>query len=122
MSGQSILVLSNEDVDDISSRLPVPQLLETVQSALRSFSQSSQTSSTQTPHRSTIHSKNYITLFMPSRIESIPSTCVKVAAVPRHEGSGGIPATTLVMDESTGCVDAVVNARSLTALRTAAGK
>jgi ornithine cyclodeaminase/alanine dehydrogenase-like protein (mu-crystallin family) len=120
MSGRSILVLSSDEVRDVSSRLSVPQLLETVHSALRSFSQSPQT--TQAPHRSIIQSENYTTLFMPSRIESISTTCVKVVAVPKHAGSGGLPATTLVMDESTGCVDAVVNARGLTALRTAAGK
>jgi hypothetical protein len=33
----------------------------------------------------------------------------------------GIPATTIVLDEDTGGVKAIVNARSLTALRTAAG-
>jgi ornithine cyclodeaminase/alanine dehydrogenase-like protein (mu-crystallin family) len=116
----SLLVLSSVEVWDLSSRIPVPRLLETIQSALRYFSQSPRT--TQAPHRTTIYSENYTTLFMPSRIESIPTTCVKVVAVPKHAGSGGLPATTLVMDETTGCVEAVVNARSLTALRTAAGE
>lgn len=120
MSGQSIHVLSGPEVWDISSRIPISQLLETIQSALRSISQSPQT--TQAPHRSTISSEHYTTLFMPSRIDTIPATCMKVVAVPKHAGSDGLPATTLVMNEITGGVDAVVNARSLTALRTAAGR
>jgi len=59
---------------------------------------------------------------MPSRIESIATgtTTIKVVSVPKSAGDGGLPGTTLVMDERTGGVDAVVNARSLTALRTAA--
>ena len=120
MSGRSILVLSSLEVKDISSRIPVFQLLETIQSALHSFSQSPRNN--QAPHRSTISSETYTTLFMPSRIESIPTTCVKVVAVPKQAGSDGLPATTLVMNETTGSLDAVVNARSLTALRTAAGE
>ncbi|KIJ54567.1 hypothetical protein M422DRAFT_58082 [Sphaerobolus stellatus SS14] len=72
------------------------------------------------PHRVSVQSDAYSTLFMPSRIDTIPTTCIKVVAVPRRSGEGGLPATTLVMDEITGSLDAVVNARSLTALRTAA--
>ncbi|KAF8578066.1 NAD(P)-binding protein [Ramaria rubella] len=118
MSGRPILVLSSLDVWNISSNLPLPQLLETIHSALRSSSQSSET--TQAPHRSTIHSPQFTTLFMPSRMEFIPVTSIKVVSVPKHGGQGGLPATTLVMDEETGCLDSVVNSRSLTALRTAA--
>lgn len=117
--GRYILILSSAEVQDITSRIPVSLLLDTIQSALCTFSQRPQT--TQAPHRSSIYSENHTTLFMPSRIESIPTTCVKVVAVPKHDEPSGIPATTLVMGDATGCVDAVVNARSLTALRTAAG-
>jgi ornithine cyclodeaminase/alanine dehydrogenase-like protein (mu-crystallin family) len=42
--------------------------------------------------------------------------------VPRKGGEGGIPGTTLVLDEASGGVRAVVNSRALTALRNAAGK
>jgi len=74
------------------------------------------------PPRLSVHSSAYTTLFMPSRIDTVPVTSIKVVAVPRASSVGGLPATTLVMDETTGSLDAVVNARSLTALRTAAGK
>ena len=72
------------------------------------------------PLRLTLKSPNFTTLFMPTRSEFDGGTSIKVGAVP-NSGENGLPATTLVMDEQTGGVKAVVNARSLTALRTAAG-
>ena len=46
----------------------------------------------------------------------------KVVSVPSVSGDDrGLPATTLVLDENTGATKAVVNARTLTSLRTAAG-
>lgn len=118
MSGHPILVLSAMDVWDISSYILPAQMLEKVHTALQSASRSGQ--GTQMPPRMSVYSSAYTTLFMPSRIESIPLTSIKVVAVPRTASLGGLPATTLVMDEKTGSLDAVVNARSLTALRTAA--
>lgn len=51
---------------------------------------------------------------------SSPTTSIKVVSVPRHsEEKTGLPATTLVFDESNGEAKAVINARSLTAVRTA---
>lgn len=48
------------------------------------------------------------------------ATAVKVVAVPKpHCPVPGLPATTLLMDESTGSVRAVVNAAQLTGIRTA---
>lgn len=121
MSSRSILVLSNMDVEAIMSRVPAPELLETIESVLCSLSESPETILS-TPARTTIVSSQHTTLFMPSRAESLSTTAIKVVAVPTGDGKGGLPSTSLVMDETTGVVDAVVNARSLTALRTAAGR
>lgn len=55
---------------------------------------------------------------MPGRINH--RTAIKIVSVPTA-GGDGLPGTTLVMDEETGHVRAVVNARKLTALRNAAG-
>jgi len=52
---------------------------------------------------------------------SLGGTAVKVVCVPVKSDPRGLPGTTLVLDEVTGGVKAVVNARSLTALRNAAG-
>ena len=58
---------------------------------------------------------------MPARIPDIGTT-IKVVSVPLLPGdTRGIPASTLVIDEKTGATKALVNARSLTAIRTAAG-
>ncbi|KAH8979436.1 hypothetical protein EDB92DRAFT_1955162 [Lactarius akahatsu] len=57
---------------------------------------------------------------MPARIADIGTT-IKVVSVPLLSGdTRGIPASTLVLDEKSGATKALVNARALTALRTAA--
>ena len=61
-------------------------------------------------------------LFMPARISDLGTT-IKVVSVPLLSGdTRGIPGSTLILDEKTGATKAILNARSLTALRTAAGK
>ncbi|KAH9051636.1 NAD-P-binding protein [Lactarius deliciosus] len=58
---------------------------------------------------------------MPARIPDIGTT-INAVSVPLLLGdTRGIPASTLVLDEATGVTKALVNARALTALRTAAG-
>ena len=60
-------------------------------------------------------------LFMPARISDLGTT-IKVVSVPLLSGdTRGIPGSTLVLDEKTGATKALLSARSLTALRTAAG-
>lgn len=73
------------------------------------------------PQRLAIDMPQHRALFMPARIASI-GTAIKVVSVPLNSGDArGIPASTLVIDEKTGATKALINARSLTALRTAAG-
>ncbi|KAH7914929.1 hypothetical protein BJ138DRAFT_999122 [Hygrophoropsis aurantiaca] len=72
------------------------------------------------PHRTSISMEQHTTLFMPSRVADM-GTAIKVVSVPTLPDIRGLPASTLVLDEVTGGVKAIVNARSLTALRTAAG-
>jgi ornithine cyclodeaminase/alanine dehydrogenase-like protein (mu-crystallin family) len=74
-----------------------------------------------TPHRTAIDMACHRALFMPARIADM-GTAIKVVSVPSVSGDDrGLPATTLVLDENTGETRAVVNARTLTSLRTAAG-
>lgn len=71
---------------------------------------------------------------MPARLGALPSagsgdtqltghgTSIKIVSAPKRPDPRGLPGTTLVMDEATGGVKAIVNARTLTALRNSAGK
>ena len=61
-------------------------------------------------------------LFMPSRAAQAGGTACKIVSVPTSAGDGGLPATTVLMDETSGKVRAVINARRLTALRNACGE
>lgn len=80
------------------------------------------------PHRLSFQTQNHTALFMPARIgdSAFPGmpgrTAIKVVCVPQSTAAKGLPATTMVLDEITGGVKAIVNARKLTALRNAAGQ
>ncbi|TFK38476.1 hypothetical protein BDQ12DRAFT_631010 [Crucibulum laeve] len=118
----SLLVLSAADVERIVSAFAPSQLQSLMARVFVLLS--SQSTEVNTPHRILISTSNHTALFMPSRIgcPSLLGTTVKVVSVPRsNEDARGLPASTLVLDEDTGAVKAIVNARSLTALRNAAG-
>lgn len=72
----------------------------------------------QLPLRHALTSPEQTMLFMPARVTG--ATTCKIVSVPKA-GSDGLPASTVVMDEKTGKVKAIMNARRLTALRNAAG-
>ncbi|KAI0065166.1 NAD(P)-binding protein [Artomyces pyxidatus] len=114
----SLLVLASSDVDRVAASF-TPEALQDLMAQV--FYSSSASSKILSPPRSTIAMSNHTTLFMPARIDGI-GTSVKVVSVPRaaHDDRG-LPASTLVLDETTGAAKAIVNARALTALRTAAG-
>jgi len=116
----SLLVLSDSDVNSITSTLSPEELMTLMASVFTSLSISQGVC---LPHRSSIQTHNHKVLFMPSRIESI-GTAVKVVSVPTSVEAAlrGLPASTLMMDEVTGSVRAIVNAKNLTAIRTAAGE
>ena len=118
----SILILSATDVDILSASFS-PQDLQSVMAHV--FYTLSHVTDTKTgvvaPHRTALDMLSHRALFMPARIADIGTT-IKVVSVPSVPGdTRGLPATTLVLDESTGATKAIINARSLTALRTAAG-
>ncbi|KAJ7280196.1 hypothetical protein C8J57DRAFT_120805 [Mycena rebaudengoi] len=77
------------------------------------------------PPRIIIPTLNHSALFMPARIAepiNLRGTAIKVVCVPTSPNDAhGLPASTLVLDEETGAVKAIINAGSLTALRNAAG-
>jgi ornithine cyclodeaminase len=123
----NLLVLSAEDVDSIISHLEPKALQLLMAHVFSQFADIRSKTSISQPHRLSFPMLNHTALFMPARIGnagiSAPGhTAIKVVCVP-HDSSDprGLPATTMVLDESTGNVKAIVNARRLTALRNAAG-
>ncbi|KAH0835593.1 hypothetical protein J3R83DRAFT_9318 [Lanmaoa asiatica] len=114
----SLLVLSTQDVDALISELQ-PNDLEALMASV--FHRLSSRLDYASPHRTSISMARHTALFMPSRIPDLGTT-IKVVSVPSFPGNHqGLPGSTLVLDEVTGCVKAIVNATALTALRTAAG-
>ena len=114
-------MLSASDVERITSSLNTDDLVKLMASA---FSTLSSGKGVQLPHRLTLQMGNHKTMFMPSRLEGV-GTAVKIVSIPTSEKAlattGGLPGSTVVMDDETGCIKAMVNARSLTAQRNAAG-
>ncbi|KAG8901944.1 hypothetical protein FRB99_004999 [Tulasnella sp. 403] len=118
----SILVLSASDVAlllDKVSPTDVMKLMGTVFTALSAQPGSDDTRRIQAPHRTSIEMSAHTTLFMPARIASV-GTAIKIISIP-NAGDRGLPASTVIMDEDSGSVKAIVNAKTLTAARTAAG-
>ncbi|KIY49609.1 NAD(P)-binding protein [Fistulina hepatica ATCC 64428] len=125
----SLLVLSDSDVARVTSSMHPPSLVTLMGRVFHILSSKSSTQtpsqiSTQTPHRTSISTDHHNVLFMPARVAHrlLIGTTIKVVSVPTSSSdSRGLPASTLVLDEDTGAVRAVINARGLTALRNAAG-
>jgi len=73
------------------------------------------------PPRASLRTPHHVALFMPSRIATAGGTGMKVVSSSQSVPEVGLPATTLVLNELTGAVEAVINARQLTAVRNASG-
>jgi ornithine cyclodeaminase/alanine dehydrogenase-like protein (mu-crystallin family) len=117
MISGDILILSANNVRDVVSRVDPIEFIHLMGRVFRAFSDKAPISA---PHRTSIESTSCTSLFMPARIDGFGGTAIKIVSVPR-QSVDGLPATTLIMDEESGGVKAVINARDLTALRTAAG-
>lgn len=112
-----MLVLSSADVEALVAEISPNELSQLAADVFRRVSENS---GIDMPHRLSVRTESHNTLFMPSRVDTY-GTAVKIVSVPTSGGLNGLPATTLVIDEASGGVKAVVNARNLTAIRTAAG-
>lgn len=124
----SLLVVSAKDVAKIATTFNPQELTDLMAQVFHSLSEaqkSTDASGIHQPHRISVPVTNHTALFMPSRIEPF-GTAIKVVSVPTSTApqavkESGLPGTTLVLDETSGAVKALVNARQLTALRNAAG-
>lgn len=122
----SILILSASDIDKLLSQgdLKVAnQIVDLMETTFGKYTQGQKDAQkaleAQSPQRISVSTETHKVLFMPSRLEQ--TTSIKIVSVPTKDGLSGLPATILVIDEKTGGVQAVMNADSLTAVRTAAG-
>lgn len=115
----SLLVLTSSDVARVTSEISPDDLINLMAFVFSSLSLRSGLSS---PHRTSVSTEKHNILFMPSRITGL-GTSIKVVGVPTSPSdTRGIPGSTVVLDEDSGVVKAIVNARKLTALRNAAGE
>ncbi|KAF8063394.1 hypothetical protein FPV67DRAFT_1421233 [Lyophyllum atratum] len=122
----SLLVLSSSDVEQVASNFTPTELQDLMALVFHLIASPPRSSPLliATPHRTSIAMQNHTALFMPARVShaALHGTTMKAVCIPRDSDNiRGLPASTIVMDETTGAVKAIVNARSLTALRNAAG-
>ncbi|KAG0284442.1 hypothetical protein BGZ96_011192 [Linnemannia gamsii] len=111
-----VRVLSLEHVAAVLKDIDIDDILTSQAQAFHAYS----ANETQTPQRSTLETPYHKTLIMPSRIDTLTST-VKIVSVPKTDSKDGLPGVTIVLDNKTGEPRGLVNARLLTAVRTAAG-
>lgn len=120
----TLLVLSATDVSEAVQDFTPDLVVSLMANVFVDLAVSRDTRSVIIPHRSSIISQNHNILFMPSRLPSF-GTAIKIVSVPTPTASAdvkarGLPASTAIIDETTGEIAALVNARKLTALRNAA--
>lgn len=128
----SLLVLSAADVEIIAATLLPTQLMDLMRqvfgdfAAAKNWSWSSaeaqaHASSAQRPASTSISHGCHTTLLTPSWWYGV-GTAIKIASAPQGgTSSSAVPATTVVMDTTTGIPKAIINSSVLTAMRTAAG-
>jgi ornithine cyclodeaminase len=117
-----ILILSAQDVATLTATFSSQDLQDLMAHVFYALSHDHHLHvRTTTPQRTTIDMASHRAFFMPARIANM-GTAIKVISVPLASGDNrGLPATILVLDENTGATKAIINARTLTSLRTAAG-
>ncbi len=119
----SLRILSASNVSKVTTRFTPDELVALMADVFSRLSRSDP--GIVQPPRTTVPSGNHTCLFMPSRVASVGTTmkvvAVPTAMAPQDVKERGLPASTIVVDERSGGVKAIVNARNLTALRNAAG-
>ncbi|KAG6825368.1 hypothetical protein H0H92_003954 [Tricholoma furcatifolium] len=117
----SLLILSSTDVDNVLASIYPSEFQNLMARVFNLISTPPQSPPMiDMPHRLAIPMRNHRVLFMPARAAhpDLRGTTLKVVSVPQNSGDArGLPASTMVLDENTGAVKALVNARSLTAFR-----
>lgn len=122
-----MLVLSGEDVKRLlAEELPITRILNNQAHVFAALSASAASDAdapiVECPARLSISAPCHTALFMPSRLDD--TVACKIVSVPKPETGAppGLPASVLLLDGKTGEVCAHINAKELTAVRTAAGE
>ncbi|KAI1321737.1 hypothetical protein EDD11_000013 [Mortierella claussenii] len=111
-----VRIVSLDNVATILKDIDLEDILTSQAKAFHAYT----ANETQTPQRSTLNTHAHTTLIMPSRIDTLASA-IKIVSVPKADSKKGLPGVALVMDNDTAEPRGLVNARLLTAVRTAAG-
>ncbi|KAF9383403.1 hypothetical protein CPB97_006493 [Podila verticillata] len=111
-----VRIVSFEQVATVLDSIDMEAILTSQAQAFHAYS----LQETQTPQRIGLDTDAHSTLIMPSRINTLTSV-VKIVSIPKTNSKEGLPGMTIVLDNITGEPKGLVNARLLTALRTAAG-
>ncbi|KAF7315094.1 hypothetical protein MIND_00023600 [Mycena indigotica] len=120
----SLLCLSGSDVAQVTTNLS-PETLQNLMAHVFFLLSASDPKSVFMPHRTPLPMQNHLSLFMPARLVSpaLTGTSIKIVSVPTSPTDmRGLPASTLVLDEDSGTIRAILNASRLTALRNAAAR
>lgn len=118
----SLRILSAANVEHLVANLALNELLSHTAKLFHQLSHESEPFISN-PIRSTATMSNHTLLMMPAHVNNL-GTSVKLIAVPSstvEERRPGLAATTVYFDSSSGVPKCILNARHLTALRTAAG-
>ena len=104
---------------DVRAALPMPEAIEAMRSAFGQLS----AGKTEAPLRTSLSTPGGVSLFMPAYMRESGDMVVKVVSVYEGNAEQGlpvVPAIVLVLDSGTGLATALMDAASLTALRTGA--
>ncbi|OCF32119.1 hypothetical protein I316_06275 [Kwoniella heveanensis BCC8398] len=123
MGLHDLTILTARDVESVVNDADLAVVLESQAKVFVAYSSQgsspSNASAIQAPLRLSINTAQATTLYMPARVDGLGTAC-KIVTLPKGGSVDGLPTTTIVQDDD-GVVRAVINARSLTALRNASG-
>ncbi|GAA5893583.1 uncharacterized protein JCM6883_003568 [Sporobolomyces salmoneus] len=123
-----LLVISAAEVAQVTREIPASVFCDMLGTTMNAVSNHRPVAEAipaiQNPQRTSTESEHHRFLYMPSRLATPAqgsATSIKVVAAPKPDCTiPGLPASTLLMDEETGRISAIVNASELTGIRTAA--
>ncbi|GMK57060.1 hypothetical protein CspeluHIS016_0309000 [Cutaneotrichosporon spelunceum] len=124
MSDRELRILTSADVDKVLDSLDQKLAVDSQRAVFAAYSTDGDAEDVpgvrklQLPLRHQLIAPDQTMLIMPARVSGTMSC--KIVSVPRAS-SDGLPGSTIMMDDKTGKVKAIMNARRLTALRNAAG-
>lgn len=106
-------ILSSAQVDNVLAHFTVHDYLDLSRKALEALSYGQ----AMCPPRHVIEHKQYTSLHMPSQLKGVIAE--KIVGVPHKSSPAGLDASIIILDQVSGAVECIMNAKRLTAIRTA---